>query len=143
MTECTSELPTLREFIARMGVTMTATRCDRNPNMDREADMDHWRCVLRCQGRRVSLVFSKGFGHHGEPAKLREVLECIASEVFAVENARDFTDWCAEYGYDPDSRRAERIWKACQRQAKQLRTLLGSTAAYESLLWKTDMAEEG
>ena len=134
----TIERLTLAQFVERHGVTMTAKRCDRNPNMDREADMDHWRCTLRCHGRRVSLVFSKGFGHHGKPAELMDVLDCIVSDAAGVENARDFADWCGEYGYDIDSRRAERIWRACQRQAKQLRTLLGSSAAYDTLLWHTE-----
>ncbi len=36
-----------------------------------------------------------------------------------------FEEFCGEYGYDTDSRRAERIHRAVQEQARQMRRLLG------------------
>ena len=54
-----------------------------------------------------------------------------------VENARDFTDWAQEYGYDPDSRRAERTFNTVKRQSKGLRRLVGH-AAFNELLWETE-----
>lgn len=137
MSETASRL-TLAEFIERHGVKMTATTTDHNPHMDNDRQMDHWRCTLTCGGRRMVLTFSKGMGHHGKPAELREVLSCIAMDTAGVENARDFADWCSEYGYDTDSRKAERTYRQCTRQAASLKRLLGSTAAFESLLWQTD-----
>lgn len=77
MSETASRL-TLAEFIERHGVKMTATTTDHNPHMDNDRQMDHWRCTLTCGGRRMVLTFSKGMGHHGKPAELREVLSCIA-----------------------------------------------------------------
>ena len=32
-----------------------------------------------------------------------------------------FDDFCAEFGYDTDSRKAERTWRACKRAAEKLR----------------------
>ena len=32
----------------------------------------------------------------------------------------DFEDFCSTLGYDTDSRRAEKIWKACQRATNKL-----------------------
>lgn len=37
----------------------------------------------------------------------------------------DFDEFCAEFGYDNDSRRAERIHNAVKEQARQMRRLLG------------------
>ena len=74
---------------------------------------------------------------HKSPPTLADVLDCMAGESAGVENARDFADWCGEYGYDTDSRKVERTFKACQQQAADLKRLLGP-AAYETLLWNVE-----
>jgi hypothetical protein len=126
----------LDQFIRSAGIKMRATRTDRNPAMS-DANMDHWRCILRAGRSRMSLVFSMGYGHNGKEPKPAEVLDCLASDASGLENAQDFEDWCAEYGYDTDSRKAERIYKAIQRQAESLKRLLGDSA-YETLLFNTE-----
>jgi hypothetical protein len=89
---------------------------------------------------RMTLTFSKGIGHHGAEPTVTEVLGCLASDASGVENAGgDFEEWCSEYGYDTDSRTAERIFKACQHQANRLKSFLGDEA-FEQLLWHTERA---
>jgi len=51
-----------------------------------------------------------------------EILWAIARDGDALELA--FDDWCSELGYDCDSRRAEKIYRACQDNALRLRKLL-------------------
>ena len=82
----------------------------------------------------MSLVFSMGSGHGGKRPELADVLDCLASDAAGYENARSFADWCADYGYDVDSRRAERTFKAVERQATSLHRVLGESA-YRTLLW--------
>lgn len=43
---------------------------------------------------------------------------CFVSD--AIAGNMDFADFCAEVGYDEDSRRAEKTWKACKRSAAKL-----------------------
>lgn len=105
--------------------TMTARQVDSNPNMPDPHDMTHWRCTLRYRGRRMTLVFSMGSGHNGREPEVREVLSCMFLDSSGVATARDFEDWCSEYGYDPDIRGAERVYRGCVRQATALRRLLG------------------
>jgi hypothetical protein len=38
-----------------------------------------------------------------------------------------FASWCGEFGYDTDSREAERIYRACQDNADKLARILSST----------------
>ena len=114
---------TYPEFIAANRIKFSATRTDRNPHMDDGADMDHWRCVISRSGRRMVLTFSKGFGHNGAEPELAEVLECLASDAIMADEL--FESWCASLGYDPDSRKAERTYKACRKQAASLRRVLG------------------
>jgi hypothetical protein len=77
------------------------------------------------------LYFSQGSAHTANPT-LAEVLDCLVSEAQGYDDARGFEDWCSGYGYDTDSRKAERTWRAVKKQAEQLSRTLG-TKAYEAL----------
>lgn len=70
------------------------------------------------------------------PPTAEMVLDSMASDSSGYENARGFEDWCSDYGYDTDSRKAERLYQTVAEQAKALRFFLGREA-YESLLWDT------
>lgn len=41
----------------------------------------------------------------------------------AISGDMDFEEFCFEFGYDTDSRRAERTWKACKKAAEKLRRI--------------------
>ena len=83
------------------------------------------------------VYFSKGYGHHGTRPALDEVLDCLASDASGIESAHSFDNWCSEYGYDTDSRKAEKTWRICTEQAIRLQYLLGP-ALYKALLWNTE-----
>lgn len=69
---------------------------------------------------------------------ISDVLDCLAMDAVGIENARgSFDDWCAEYGYDTDSRKAEKTFHICERQAAHLKHFLGAEL-FEQLLWNTD-----
>jgi hypothetical protein len=132
---------TLTDFLERYPVKMTTERTFENRNMDSDPEWErtasHWICRLRFQSRQLAIPFSQGSAHK-EPPTMRDLLDCLASDASGIENANDdFEEWCGEYGYDTDSRKAERTFKACVRQAKGLRRLLGDDA-YELLLWHTE-----
>ena len=48
------------------------------------------------------------------------VLNTICSDYYCVD---DFSEFCSEYGYDQDSRKAEKIFKNCQIQSAKLHKL--------------------
>ena len=108
-------------------LTMTYTTTDRNPVMEGSEDMDHYRVTLRDGVRRMTLTYSKGKGHDGEPPTLSEVVECLDLDASIVDACPTFRDYCAEYGAEEDSRKALRTYKATMRQAKRWRWLTGET----------------
>jgi|SRR5882672_3289550 len=117
--------------IAAAGIVMTATATDANPNMDDTShDMDHWSCKFRRAGsaRVMTVIFSMGSGHHGKAPTACDVLDCLASDATGCDG-RSFEDWCGDYGYDTDSRKAERTWKATVRQSAKLQQFLGDDFA--------------
>ncbi len=125
----------IEQFIKANGITIKSVRTNSNPNM--ASDMDHWKVTLRSGGRSMTLTFSKGFGHRGAEPTTDEVLDCLSSDASGVSNANSFGDWCDEYGYGEDSRKAKRTYDACVHQSARLETFLGSDA-YETLLWKVE-----
>lgn len=127
----------ITQFIVINGITTQVARADQNPNMDDSADMDHWRVTLQRPGKRMTVYFSKGRGHNGKPPQADEVLDCLASDAASVENAQDFADWCGDYGYDTDSRKAHRTYTICKRQAERLRKFVGATN-FKELLFNTE-----
>ena len=136
---------TIEQFIAGNKISITSKRVDRNPHMDAgSTTMDNWKCTLiygAMSGRkaRMTVHFSKGFGHHGQEPTVAEVLDCLASDASGVDGCRDFADWCNEYGYEVDSRKAEKTWQACRHQTTRLENFLGQDL-YGELLYKTERA---
>jgi hypothetical protein len=111
-------------------------RCNRSPRVKCEAILaDHeppdpewkptyaWSVTLTYQGRKLTTPFFTG-ELAGEPTAA-DVLSCLISDTMSYENAGSFEAWAPEYGYDPDSRKAEAIYRACERQAPRVRRFLG------------------
>jgi hypothetical protein len=115
---------TVAEFVASNAIGMSVAWTDRNPNMAGSDRMDHWKCVLRFGKRRMTVVFSMGAGHGGAEPKVCEVLDCLASDANGADEM--FESWCGRYGYDTDSRSAERTYKAVRQSAAKLRRFLGA-----------------
>ena len=93
-------------------------------------NLDEWQrratpytVTLRYQRRAMTVEFWCGSAC-SEP-NAATVLDCLASDASGVESSRGFEDWCGDYGYDVDSRKAERTFKACEKVARNLRRLLG------------------
>jgi hypothetical protein len=126
---------TLREFITRYGITIACEQVDSNPNMQDANGMFHWRCRLRCKStqRVMSTYFSMGGALTHEPTA-EDVLNCLSLDAGGVDNASTFESWASEYGYDPDSRKAERTYNVIRVQASALRRFCASKAIYDTLL---------
>jgi hypothetical protein len=136
---------TIAQFIAENRISMTATHTDRNPSMEDSNNMDHWKCVLSRSfwehGKRkitvkMTVTFSMGYGHRGAEPDAARVLSCLAS-VSSIVDDHSFDDWCAELGYDTDSRKALKIFKACHHMAKRLQNFLG-VDLYGQILYRVE-----
>lgn len=129
----------IREFIVAQKISMMV-----NPILKRTDGVEgfghgarHWACCLSSSGAAdLILEFSQGSAHT-KPPTIAEVLDCLASDSSGIENSRDFEEWAGEYGYDTDSRKAERIYNLALLQSERLNKFLGS-AAYHDLLWEVE-----
>jgi len=128
---------TIDEFVKHHGLKMAVTPVDVRPDglMDTPGS-NHYKITLRVGQHRMNLYYSMGPACTGGP-KLPEVLDCLASDASGVLPDTSFEDWCSEYGYDTDSRTAEKIYKTCRIQTGNLAHLLGP-AALNVLAFKVD-----
>jgi hypothetical protein len=110
-----------------------------NPNCPDWTDAYHYKVTLSSRvessRRQMTVYFSMGYAHNNEPTAA-DILDCLASDAASVDNARSFEEWAADYGYDTDSRKAEKIFRACEAQAAKLSAFLGDE--YSNLLYETE-----
>lgn len=122
------ERETLPHFVARLKITAKADMVDSGPVPGHDDwQADHYKVTLRYARRQLTTMFYQGYGHHGKYPKATDVLSALISDARSYYDAEGFDDWCAELGYDSDSRKAERIYKTCAREAKRLQRFLGVT----------------
>lgn len=119
---------TLKSFITEHSISLTAEQAASNANMINSPEgMSHWMVTItgRFHGgsrRQMTTAFSMGSALVGEPQP-EAVLDCLISDAAGVDQS--FEDWARDLGMDPDSRKAEASYKACQASAAQLKTFLG------------------
>jgi hypothetical protein len=101
-----------------------------NQQDDWQRNANSYRCTLHYKGRQYSLDYWQGIGISHDP-RADDVLDCLMVDALAGDQT--FDDFCADFGYDSDSRKAEKIWRACQLVAKNMKRLLGKD--YETFLY--------
>lgn len=117
----------------------------RSPNTtDRKADWKetcfHWSVSLSYGGRTMRVDYYMGAAHVTKerrpfknayvipgkpiPPDSGSVLSSLLLDASACEQT--FDDWCADLGYNSDSRKDLALYLECQESGKRLRTLLGA-----------------
>jgi hypothetical protein len=113
-------------------VACEPTTRDDDSDWGRSARHFKVRLTRRVDGsrRQLTTVFSQGSAHTSEPSPA-DVLSCLIGDAFY--GRQSFDDFCSDLGYDNDSRRAERTWRACKATAPKVDRFLGDDLeAFES-----------
>lgn len=115
------------EFLSRHGLKLRITLSDSKPAPweDDKGYRPHYRVTLSGAGRRMTFDFwgSLNDGAAGTHPSEYSVLACISSDLGCPES---FDDFCAEYGYEEDSRKALQTFRRADRFARRLRDFLTS-----------------
>ena len=128
---------TLSSFIEKSGVKILwKVKAGINPNMEimergASKGMHNFHVMLSMGERRMHCFFSTGAGWTRDP-EVVDVLQCLISDALSYENAASFEDWAEEYGYNQDSRKAERLFKVISEQSGKLKRFMGDK--YEEAL---------
>ena len=80
-----------------------------------------WRVTLRHNGRRMTFPYYGG-GAASDPT-CDDVVESIAMDASAL--SMNFEEWCADYGYDVDSRQAHKTYTTCRSLGKRFTRMMG------------------
>lgn len=73
----------------------------------------------------------------GFAPKIEDIINSLTLDASSYEGARNLEDFCSEFGYSTDSRKAEAMYRACGETAKQLRYLIGREG-FDALLYNTE-----
>jgi hypothetical protein len=97
------------------------------PNLGDDDGWTHYafRLRLKYDGRTMTVPWRQGIGIQTNPTA-EDVMESLLSDAAGFDNARSFEDWAAEYGYDTDSRKAEKIYRSVETQTIKLARFLGN-----------------
>lgn len=121
------------DILERLQVRIHSIRLHSRP--DCEADQwskaaSHWQTrVYREEiglengthrGKDFTVFYSMGSAYTGKP-KTSDVIHSLLMDSEAAEES--FEDWCSNFGYDSDSRKAERTYRACMETAKKMHRL--------------------
>ncbi len=86
--------------------------------------------AAKVQGSKVERTAYATFAVPTQPT-LPAVLQSLALDARSADET--FESWCADFGYDTDSRKAEAAYRACQDTRVHLLRLFGHSA-YEALM---------
>ncbi len=104
---------------------------------DMPSGSTHYRCTFRMGRRQMTVPFSQGPALLSEPTAV-DVLDCLISAASGYINASNFEDWASEYGYDSDSRTAERVFRTVSTHTGKLQRFIRDAQAFDDLLYKTE-----
>jgi hypothetical protein len=93
------------------------------PSQPREVMTQSLARAIRGPYGKLTVADCEGYVIPTEPT-LKSVLYCLQSDAQAGDHLL-FEDFASDLGYDPDSRKAEATWRACQAIRGELRKLLG------------------
>jgi hypothetical protein len=111
------------KFLEDRGVSISCKWDDTLVKPEDFKNSDSWKCTLKYKGHRLTVPFFQGYGHNGEEPTAAGVLHCLISDTSCGEQS--FEELCSEFGYDTDSRKHHKTWKACVSIAKKLHKFLG------------------
>lgn len=117
-------------YLESANVVFSVALAEKGARDENGWEHDLWKASLRREGHKPALYptkFRTGAGHRdkfGRPTRpsAASVLYCLLSDARGAEV--NFYDWCDEYGYDSDSRKALAVYEACCETLAGLRAVL-------------------
>jgi hypothetical protein len=126
--EPTADRSTFAGFAAFHGITMTVGKS--TPSANKQFSDKHvmWPCTLEKDGKTLTIEFNQ---NRDNPAPtISDIIECVRND---VSSETSFEDWCEAFGFDTDSRTAERSYQYCVKLQADFEDMVGPEAMKEFL----------
>jgi hypothetical protein len=108
--------------VAKRSITGVPIGPWRKPTFEEQRMLDHPKTLHEQQTK-------GGLAVRATAPEVGDVLNSLSLDASALDQS--FDDWCGDFGYDTDSRKAERTYTACRDLAYKLQRLLGNAAFQE------------
>ena len=66
-----------------------------------------------CSDRQAQILGAFDILTQPIPPTLPDVLSCLVADCLGVRDGQTFEEWAREFGYDIDSRTAEKVYRGC------------------------------
>lgn len=96
-----------------------------------------WEVYVAHDGAVMRTLYTQGTGYT-EPPKMHDVMCCLVQDAMGAADA-GFEEWAESFGFDTDSRKAEAIYRRCQRTYHDLVRVFGRDKLAE--LYRDDPEE--
>lgn len=107
----------LQTELASMGFTMTTFLAVKTAVKESTRD---WEVTVENKNKKFVAEYHQGLGHlpkTGKPLPPPSIVDTIWSLLMDSRSAdQGFESWAGDLGYDPDSRKAYKIFEACQKE---------------------------
>lgn len=128
-------METITDYVERRGITCEIVR-DRGAQV--EDGWEHHAYVVALvmpSGERIETPWKQGYGVEESPSDRPDsVLDSLVRDA----TVEPFEQWCDEYGYDHDSRKAYATWEACNAVAMPLAAFLGGGEELDYLQFEVE-----
>jgi hypothetical protein len=122
-------------FLAKHGIAFSFKLANtKRPSWDENRQCNHFIVTFRKGTRRVSFDFFDSISNFEkgiEELDAYSVLSCCSSELYCPET---FEEFCNEFGYDNDSRQAEKTFKALSKFSAKLQKFFDTEEMRDDLL---------
>ena len=119
-------MTTIKELIEKYNIKINCKYGIKTPydKLDNwQKDSHKYTCVLSIGRKRMTVDFFLGTSYTTDPTS-DMVLSGLIEDYTSVLNY-DFEEFCDNLGYNSDSRKAEKIYKKCERLKNKLNKFLG------------------
>lgn len=107
------------EFNLETGVNIPWSQLD-----EWQRKSNQYTATIEYEGRSLTTPFFTGSGWKQEPT-WKDVLGSLITDADCYINSRDYTDFCNEFGYNPEEPQYKKIYQACRKTAAKLKQVFG------------------
>jgi hypothetical protein len=117
----------LPDLLDAIGATIDWVPAESNPYWDPSSadQFHHYEVSLAIDGESMTFPYSTGRGHPYGSVNATDVFACLALDYLMADNCGSFEEFCAEYDYNEDSRRAERTYRSTRDMAQEFSRVCG------------------
>jgi hypothetical protein len=109
------------KFLRDTGTKLTLKCVGYRPYFsDEKESRDVYKFTIKTARGQYTGTFGQSIACQGEEPRAYDILSCIGADAYSPDT---FEDFCAEFGYDTDSRKAEKIFHTVQKEVAGLRRI--------------------